>query len=403
MVGLGLSGSLWAVETPECEMPSFKSLNGDGDDGRETKDEPAEDDIDFVEEGFGEAAWMPLYYEGSDGRIYLNLEKLSDELWMMILEFLDFGDLGRLAQVSPFFLRMIQDPDVLGPREIWPHYAGLSRFPSANDRSVLNQQLLDSFRDWAPRLSLSQEHCLYFLQRILRLGGDVNARDSRGYAPLHWAARNGFESAIRTLVQLGADVNARDPERFLTPLHLAAEAAEFNTESAMRILAELGADVNARDSRGYAPLHWAARNGSESAMRILAELGADVNARNIGGLTPLHDAVAGRHVEVMCALVGLGADMNARDSRGLTLLRIAELNGDMEMLGALRHQVDVPVEGALGLAPVAGDEEADDEGAIEVVLEEFDGNEGGDWTREQLLGALVLVGALTYSTGCNLL
>tara|TARA_B100000989_G_C19316180_1_gene374763 strand:- start:210 stop:626 length:417 start_codon:yes stop_codon:yes gene_type:complete len=138
-------------------------------------------------------------------------------------------------------------------------------------------------------------------------------------------------------------------------------------------------------------------------MRILAELGADVNARNIGGLTPLHDAVAGRHVEVMCALVGLGADMNARDSRGLTLLRIAELNGDMEMLGALRHQVDVPVEGALGLAPVAGDEEADDEGAIEVVLEEFDGNEGGDWTREQLLGALVLVGALTYSTGCNLL
>ncbi len=28
------------------------------------------------------------------------LEKLSDELWMMILEFLDFGDLGGLAQAS---------------------------------------------------------------------------------------------------------------------------------------------------------------------------------------------------------------------------------------------------------------------------------------------------------------
>ncbi|HCR37250.1 MAG TPA: hypothetical protein DIU37_03780 [Opitutae bacterium] len=53
-------GRAWDVDTHdrEIQISSFKSLNGDGDEGalgRETKDEPAEDDIDFVEESFGEA------------------------------------------------------------------------------------------------------------------------------------------------------------------------------------------------------------------------------------------------------------------------------------------------------------------------------------------------------------
>jgi len=327
MVGLGLSGSLWAVETPECEMPSFKSLNGDGDDGRETKDEPAEDDIDFVEEGFGEAAWMPLYYEGSDGRIYLNLEKLSDELWMMILEFLDFGDLGRLAQVSPFFLRMIQDPDVLGPREIWPHYAGLSRFPSANDRSVLNQQLLDSFRDWAPRLSLSQEHCLYFLQRILRLGGT----DNLGCRLLHRAAAYGFEQIMPILIELGAHVNAVDAYG-LTPLHWAVIEQPLKIA---RVLLGLGADIHVKDFGGRTLLHWAIIKQHLEMVHALVELDVDLNVADNEGWTPLHLATTMQAVNFVETLVALGADVDVRNDEGETPLDLATRNENVEVLVAL--------------------------------------------------------------------
>ncbi len=314
MVLLLGAGHAWSVDVDSRGMhpfkPPFNSLNDDGDVGRQTKDEPEEGDVNCMEGCFEAVTLVPLYYQESGGGIYLNLQSIPDEVWMMILEFLDFRDWVRFAQVSKFFLRIIQSHDVLGPREIWPYYAELSRYLSANDRFVLDQRLLDSFRDLAPRIS--EEHFLYFLQRMLRLGAGVGARSLLGLTPLHLAVQCGHEQAIWILVNFGADVGARSCWG-KTALHLAAELGHVRI---VRLLVEHGADVGVVDCQGWTPLHCAARFGHEHVIRVLVEL---------------------------------GANLDVMDNQGRTPLRLAEAYGNMEVLGALRLDIN-HIEGVLELA-----------------------------------------------------
>jgi ankyrin repeat protein len=52
--------------------------------------------------------------------------------------------------------------------------------------------------------------------------------DTRGLAPLHWAARHGCDDAVRGLVKAGADLHLRDNQGQLA-LHWAAAAGHVDT------------------------------------------------------------------------------------------------------------------------------------------------------------------------------
>ena len=337
---LGLSGSLWAVDTPKRERPFFEN---EGEAGElETKDEPAEDDIDMV-------ALSVVNYQENGGGTSLNLESIPDEVWMAILEFLDLSDLGRLAQVSQFFHRLIQDEAVLGPREVWSHYEGLSRFPG-DDQSALNGKLVNFLRDWEAMPSLLEEHFFYLLQRFVEWGAALDAGDYYGYSPLHWAVRSGHVDVVRLLLDRGAALDVRDLEG-RTPLDRAAMNGHVDV---VRLLLDRGATLDVRrgglrrtpplDLRRMTPFDWAVRSGHEEIVRLLED------HYNDGGNVA-----------------------DAPELAPLAPLRQAEEVGNVEGDGNL---IDV---------------------------RNIHDNGVGDWTREQLLGALVLVGALTYSTGCNLL
>jgi ankyrin repeat protein len=74
---------------------------------------------------------------------------------------------------------------------------------------------------------------------------DVEYRDIRGWAPLHWAALHGHEEACRALVSTcRADVDCPDVGGF-TPL--IATAAK-NKPQCAEVLLELGADIARRDN-----------------------------------------------------------------------------------------------------------------------------------------------------------
>ena len=151
--------------------------------------------------------------------------------------------------------------------------------------------------------------------------------DLKGWNLSLAANKNRFDVA-RALIERGDDVNARDKKGY-TPLHGAAgydslEAAGHDSLEIARLLIEQGAEVDARSEGGYTPLFWAAQDNSTDVARLLIEKGAAINA--IGRYfcsTPLHWAAQSNSTDVARMLIEHDADQASRRKFGpFRLLRL---------------------------------------------------------------------------------
>jgi ankyrin len=80
----------------------------------------------------------------------------------------------------------------------------------------------------------TQQRSMASLRLLIKAGGDVNSKDSRGLTPLHEAARWGWNDVVRFLVENGADLNAKD-NRGNTPVDSALGKAGGNSRGGARI------------------------------------------------------------------------------------------------------------------------------------------------------------------------
>ncbi|HEY7187941.1 MAG TPA: ankyrin repeat domain-containing protein [Vicinamibacterales bacterium] len=80
----------------------------------------------------------------------------------------------------------------------------------------------------------TQQRAIESLTLLIKAGGDVNSKDSRGLTPLHEAARWGWNDVVTFLVQNGADLNVKD-NRGLTPIDSALGKAGGNSRGGARI------------------------------------------------------------------------------------------------------------------------------------------------------------------------
>ncbi len=80
----------------------------------------------------------------------------------------------------------------------------------------------------------TQQRSIESLKLLLKAGGDINAKDSRGLTPLHEAARWGWNDVVQFLVENGADLNAKD-SRGNTPVDSALGKAGGNSRGGQRI------------------------------------------------------------------------------------------------------------------------------------------------------------------------
>lgn len=173
----------------------------------------------------------------------------------------------------------------------------------------------------------------------------ARAVDAAGLTALHHAAERGALQVARLLIDAGADVNARD-SRGEAPIDRAGHAGPWKERPAtdiVRLLLDHGAEVDvfqaaalgdvdrlrrlldadphlatARDEKGRSPLYEAAHNLHLDAVNLLLERGAALEAQTEWGETPLSTAVAHSWdvggPQVVARLLAAGATPSLRDA-----------------------------------------------------------------------------------------
>ena len=119
------------------------------------------------------------------------------------------------------------------------------------------------------------------VNRLLRVGFDVNSPSPKGQHPLFMALQVGSLRVVEALV-VAPDLKFDRPnENGETPLMMAA--LKGADRWAIRLM-DMGAQIN---REGWAPLHYAASGPSAALVRLLVERGAEVDAPSPNGTTPL--------------------------------------------------------------------------------------------------------------------
>lgn len=143
------------------------------------------------------------------------------------------------------------------------------------------------------------------VKMILEKGVDLEVISVAGRTPLFWALGCVYDvenydkqaAILNLLLAAGANVNVSEPYEHNTPLHY---AAKNGNEWAVRLLLAYGANVENCDVFGHTALHFAATSGNEAVVRMLLEKGADISVFSVEeDETPRNYAKARGHEEIV--------------------------------------------------------------------------------------------------------
>nr|XP_042896314.1 delta-latroinsectotoxin-Lt1a-like [Parasteatoda tepidariorum] len=159
----------------------------------------------------------------------------------------------------------------------------------------------------------------------------VNARDERGFTPLHVAAGTKISKFVYFLVTHNASINAQTKLDRLTPLHIASKKGYYSTVK--YLLAADKIEINQKEKSGYTSLHFAVRGTPKTIKLLLEDEKILVNAKSNFGLTPFHLAVMKGDRGICDALLNSGkVDVNAGNKDNLTPLHFAAMEGNIDMI-----------------------------------------------------------------------
>ena len=139
-------------------------------------------------------------------------------------------------------------------------------------------------------------------------GANLEASDSKGWRPLHFAAACGKKKMVSLLVQARVNVDATG-NHGATALHLAARFLHGRTNDCVDVLLANGASVNARDSSGETPFDVALSHHCRRMWPLFLRAGAEiptdntdpyiVRVRNAGGFQRYAQAYVARIASIL--------------------------------------------------------------------------------------------------------
>ncbi|UNI23919.1 hypothetical protein JDV02_009710 [Purpureocillium takamizusanense] len=173
-------------------------------------------------------------------------------------------------------------------------------------------------------------------------GASTTRASGDGQTLLHLAAYRGNVDVIRRLIRLdGGAVQLRAPGpgaeglSLLSPLHIAAREGH---NVAVKVLVEEGFQADAHDGDGRTPLSHASEGGHLKTVQVLLAKRrlAGVQSKDAKRRTALSYAAAQGHIDVVAALVSQGgADPNTKDFEGKTALIHAAQQGHSDTVVVL--------------------------------------------------------------------
>ena len=171
------------------------------------------------------------------------------------------------------------------------------------------------------------------VQRLVRVGADINGRDAQGRTPVMAATQGNRVDTVRALIQMGADINIRDSRLDNPFLYAGAEGLM----EILRLTIEAKADTTLTNRFGGTALIPAAERGHvEIVNELLTRTDVDVNHVNNLGWTALLEAIVlgnggEKHQRIVQLLVDHGANINIPDKEGVTPLKHAQTRGFKEI------------------------------------------------------------------------
>ncbi|KAL3458362.1 ankyrin repeat-containing domain protein [Aspergillus heterothallicus] len=259
----------------------------------------------------------------------------------------------------------------------------------AGDFEVV-QLLIDHGADLEPGGPAGQRrpvHLATYHPDILRVlidrGVDLNAPDSQGSLPLHWATIYGHLGCAQLLIEAGVDVNSQASSDSTACLL----AVQYNHGEMLAFLLSQGADPNIADSEGRTPLFCAAGDGKEEMVLALLSHGAVIECETDKGFTPLIAAsLYPGHPRVVKHLLEHGADTDHSESDGWTALHFSSRLANTEIMSLLlEHGADVEAENTSAMTPILQAGTSGSTEALELLL-----GHGADITHYDIDGDSIL-------------
>lgn len=207
------------------------------------------------------------------------LEQLSPELWELIYNFINSGEIFH-SMIGRFTGTIMPPAD--------------SKFPI-----ILIAMILD-MPPVVDRLTEEED--------LKEENPEQTYKDA-----LHWAAQRGSRKAVEWLLSRGCDLNETDSSGFWNPL---VAAIRFREKDIVELLLAKGADVNRESGHYKCPLGAAVSVLDKDIVELLLRHGADPNAKGRGGIVHLQEVASASHsgFSIECAqlLLAEGVNVNAR-------------------------------------------------------------------------------------------
>ncbi len=162
------------------------------------------------------------------------------------------------------------------------------------------------------------------INRLIKLGADINATDEIGATPLIYAVANNRKTAVEILMNYSPDPDIKTLSGEAA-LHIAAKNGNIDISE---LLIRNNADINIRDESNCTPLHFASIYNYYYLTDLLIYYEAEIDPQTLDGTTPLMAAVWAGNAEIADILIKNGANVNQPDTEGYTPLLIAAQYGD---------------------------------------------------------------------------